>query len=76
MYMSSYFTAKVKREIGRKLSKRRKELGLTQVEVAVDSGINSSYYSKIERGEVNTSLEILYKLIKSLKLKSSDILPF
>lgn len=74
--MSSYFTAKVKREIGRKLSKRRKELGLTQVEVAVDSGINSSYYSKIERGEVNTSLEILYKLIKSLKLKSSDILPF
>lgn len=29
-----------------------------------------------ERGEVNPSYDTLYKLIKALKVKSSDILPF
>lgn len=74
--MAYYFTAKVRREIGSNIRRARKNKGLKQVEVAVDAGINPSYYGKIERGAVNPSLEKLHRIIKALKVKSSDILPF
>jgi len=44
--------------------------------VSVDAGIGSSYYGRIERGQVNPSLEKLYRIIKALKVKVSEILPF
>lgn len=74
--MTYYFTDNIREEVGRKIKKARENEGLTQVEVAVDAGINSSYYSKIERGEVNPSLEVFFRVVKALKVKSSDILPF
>lgn len=63
-------------QIGRRLKKARKNRGLTQAEVAERSGINTNYYACIERGEVNASVEKLHSIIKALKVKSSDILPF
>lgn len=75
-YMPYYFTSKIRKELGEKIQKARKKRGLKQVEVAVDAGINPSYYGKIERGTVNPSIEKLFRIIKSLKIKSSDILPF
>lgn len=74
--MSYYFTAKIREEIGRNIRKARKEKGATQTGLAVDAGINSSFYGKVERGTVNPSLEKLYRIIKALGVKSSDILPF
>lgn len=74
--MAYYYTAKVRRQIGKNIARARKSRGLKQVDIAVDAGVNSSYYSKIERGEVNPSAQILYRIIKALKVKSSDILPF
>ncbi len=74
--MAYYFTSKVRQEIGRNIRKARKKKGLKQVDIAVDAGINPSYYGKIERGIVNPSLEKIHKIIKSLDVKSSDILPF
>lgn len=49
---------------------------LKQVEVAVDAGLNPSYYGKIERGIVNPSVEKLYGIIRALNTKSSEIIPF
>lgn len=74
--MAYYFTKQIKEKIGESITRIRKKKGLKQIEVAVDAGINPSYYSKIERGEINPSLEKLYKIIKSLKVGSTDILPF
>jgi len=74
--MAYYYTAKIREEIGKNIQRSRKRKGLKQVDVAVDAGINTSYYGKIERGIVNPSLEKLFSIIKSLKVKSSDILPF
>lgn len=74
--MAYYFTIKLRREIGNNLKRVRKKKNLKQVEIAVDAGINPSYYSKIERGEVNPSLEKVYRIIKALNIRSSDILPF
>ena len=74
--MAYYYTAKIRKEIGKNIKKARKSKNMKQIEVAVDAGVNPSYYSKIERGEVNLSLEKLYRIIKSLGVQSSDILPF
>jgi transcriptional regulator with XRE-family HTH domain len=74
--MAYYFTNQLKKEVGNKIMKLRKKKERKQIEVAVDAGINPSYYSKIERGEVNPSLEKIYRIIKSLEARSSDILPF
>lgn len=74
--MAYYLTNKLKKEIGRKIRKARRDKKLKQVEVAVDAGVNSSYYSKIERGEANPSLEKIYRIAKSLGIKSSDLIPF
>lgn len=74
--MAYYFTSKIRRLIGKRLKKIRKSKNLKQVEVAVDAGLNPSYYGKIEKGIVNPSLEKFYSIIRSLSVRSSDILPF
>lgn len=63
-------------QVGKNIRKARKKLGLKQSEVAKKAGINANYYSRIERGEVNPTIEFISKIIKVLKIKSSDILPF
>lgn len=76
LYMAYYFTVRLRKKIGKRLKRIRKKRDLKQVEVAVDAGVNPSYYGKIERGEVNPSLEKVYRIIKALKVRSSDLLPF
>lgn len=69
-------TTKSIKEIAVKLKKTRKEKGLTQLEVAAKADLSPNYYARIERAEVSPSVESLEKLVKALKIKSSDILPF
>lgn len=52
---------------------RRKELNLTQDEVAKKSGIARTTYTNIELGDKNPSLSVALKLKKVLKVKDDDI---
>ena len=63
-------------KIGKKLKEARKELGLKQSEVAEKADISVNYYARIERNEENPTLETLERVLKALKLKSSDVLSF
>ena len=63
-------------KIGSSLKKTRKKQKLSQKEVAKRADVNTNYYARIERGEVNFSMKILEKLIKALKTTASKILPF
>lgn len=63
-------------KIGKNLKKARVKRGLTQAEVAKAVGIHTNYYARIERDEEKPSLETLEEILKVLKVKSSDILPF
>ncbi|KKP33373.1 MAG: methyltransferase protein [Candidatus Roizmanbacteria bacterium GW2011_GWA2_32_13] len=76
VYMTYYFTPRIRIIIGKRIKKVRKVKNLKQVEVAVDAGLNPSYYGKIERGLVNSSLEKFYRILKALNIKSKEILPF
>ncbi len=69
-------TDKTSQQIARRLKQVRHQKNLTQLQLAEKAGINSNYYSKIERGELKPSVETLEKIIKALGVKSSDILPF
>jgi transcriptional regulator with XRE-family HTH domain len=62
--------------IGKNIQKLRKKTGITQEELADKVGVHVSYISRIERGVVNSSIEILESIAKALKVKSSEILPF
>ena len=45
-------------------------------EVAEKADISTNYYARIERGDTGISMEIFEKLVKALKVHSSDVLPF
>lgn len=63
-------------KLGKNIKRARKKVGLTQDQVAESVGVHVSYISRIERGVVNPSYEVVESIAKALKVKSSDILPF
>lgn len=69
-------TDKMTTIIASNLKKIRAKRDLTQAEVADRAGLHPNSYAKIERGEVMPSLDTLEKIATTLKVKSSDILPF
>ncbi len=66
----------VKNNIGKRLKEVREERGMTQAEVAKESGLSTNFYARLERDEENVSIENFEKILKTLKAKSSDILTF
>lgn len=63
-------------KFGKNLKEARKKAGLTQKQVSERSGLHVNYVARIERGEENPSYEAIEKIIKALKIKSSEVLPF
>ena len=61
-------------EIGRRIARRRKELGLRQVEVCERAGINDKYLSCIERSTSIPSLEVIMKLSLALDTTPDEFL--
>lgn len=53
-------------EIGKRIAKRRRELGLKQVQVCEAAGINDKYLSCIERATSIPSLEVIMKIAFAL----------
>lgn len=67
---------KARKEMGEKMKSVREKKNLTQAQVANYSGININYYARVERGEENPTFDIIRRIVKGLKAKSSEILPF
>lgn len=61
-------------QIGKRIARRRKELGFTQVEVCDRAGINDKYLSAIERATSIPSLEVLMKLALALDTTPDEFL--
>ena len=66
----------IKQAIARNLKEARKSKHMTQVEVAEKSEVSTNHYAKIERGEVMPNILTLERILRAIKTKSSDILPF
>ncbi|HBX12685.1 MAG TPA: transcriptional regulator [Leclercia adecarboxylata] len=60
---------------GKKLRAKRKALGISQEKLALLTEIDRSYVGRIERGEVNITLEKLYQFSEVLECDVRDLLP-
>ena len=63
-------------KFGENLRKARDKAGLTQKQVADKADIHVNYYARIERGGENPSYEVIEKIIKTIGVNSSRVLPF
>lgn len=61
-------------EIGRRIARRRKELGLRQVQVCERAGINDKYLSCIERATSIPSLDVVMRLALALDTTPDEFL--
>ena len=61
-------------EIGRRIARRRKELGLRQVQVCERAEINDKYLSCIERATSIPSLEVIIKIALALDTTPDEFL--
>lgn len=68
--------AKMPKFLGKKIQRIRKELKLTQEELAEKVNISRAYMGYIEQGRNTPSLGVLQKIAKSLGVKVKDIFPF
>lgn len=67
---------KTLKQFGEKIKKARKQLGLTQEELADRANIERSYMGTLERGERNPTLLKVYRIAKALKVSGEKLLPF
>ncbi|WP_152208688.1 helix-turn-helix domain-containing protein [Marinobacter changyiensis] len=65
----------LKKRFGQNLRIVRKSRGLSQEHLAYAAGIDRSYVGKIERGEVNLTIEKLYLLAKTIGCSPKDLVP-
>lgn len=61
--------------LGANIRTRRKENGISQDALALECGLDRSYMGRIERGEVNITVEKLYKIAARLNCSAASLLP-
>lgn len=61
------------REFGARVRGRRKECGLSQEELAYQSGMHRTYVSSVERGERNIALVNIAALAAALGVDAGDL---
>lgn len=66
---------KAREKLGKKIQRRRKELGYTQEELAGLVSLSRTHMGHIEQGRKSPSLEVLEKIAKVLKVKVKDLIP-
>lgn len=61
------------KKLGTRIKELRKQLGLTQEDLAFAVGVDRSYMGFVERGEKNPTLSKLTKIAKSLDTSLSRL---
>lgn len=66
----------INKKIGRKIARLRKELGLSQAQLAERIDLSAEYISRLERGINAPSVQALNILADVLKVEVRDLLTF
>lgn len=61
--------------LGRNIREERKKKGYSQDAFALAAGIDRSYIGRVERGEVNITVEKLYEISAVLECEPVSLLP-
>lgn len=59
---------------GQRLKDRRRELGLTQTQLAEQTGSTAAYVSQVERGQANPTLEVMAKFAELINMEVWEML--
>lgn len=59
---------------GQRLKDRRRELGLTQTQLAEQTGSTAAYVSQVERGQANPTLEVMAKFAELVGMEVWEML--
>lgn len=62
-------------KVGENIRKIRKESGFSQEGLALKAKMDRSYVGRIERGEVNITLDALYNLAGTIGCDAKELLP-
>lgn len=63
------------RAFGQNIIDRRKALGISQEKLALICDVDRSYLGRVERGEINITLEKIYKIAAALSCHPRELLP-
>ncbi|WP_016957962.1 helix-turn-helix domain-containing protein [Catenovulum agarivorans] len=63
------------RKLGAKIREKRKEIGLAQDKLAELADMDRSYIGRVERGQMNITVEKLYAIAKVLGCHARELLP-
>ncbi|MFT6463598.1 helix-turn-helix domain-containing protein [Halopseudomonas sp.] len=66
---------KLAQALGERIRTQRKACGISQDALALTCGIDRSYMGRIERGEVNITIEKLYRIADELACDPCSLLP-
>ena len=69
------FMSELTIQFGQLVRKYRKEKNMSQEQLALLCNMDRSYLGRIERGEVNPTLEKIYELSNALQIKASELMP-
>ncbi|AYA03195.1 XRE family transcriptional regulator [Acinetobacter sp. WCHAc010034] len=69
------FMSELTIQFGQLVRKYRKERNMSQEQLALLCNMDRSYLGRIERGEVNPTLEKIYELADKLNVSSKNLLP-
>ncbi len=64
----------INKKVGFNIRSYRKKKNLSQEQLAFKAGLHRAYIGQIERGEKNIGVRNLYKIAKSLGIKTQDLL--
>ncbi len=64
---------KVAKKLANRLRQLRQSRGISQENLAIESGLGRSYYWRVEQGLINVTLETLVRLANALKIDMVDL---
>lgn len=65
----------LRKDVGKQIRDLRKSLGLTQEELGEKAELSYKYIGELERGQVNVSLDTLYRIAEALGVTIGELLP-
>lgn len=74
--MAYYRNDKFLKAFGSNLKKLRRAKNMSQEDLSFESELELTQIGRIERGETNTSISLLTKIAKGLKVEIKDLFDF
>lgn len=62
------------RDIGKRIRERREAKGWSQEQLAIEAGVDNSHLGKLERGEGNPTIKLVFRITEALEIDFKNLL--